>query len=84
MAAALGFAVTDTTTFNVVLGYFDQTNSDIVAGQIDDLTTVHVNLWWQPVSRFRLGAEGIWGNNDILGASTEDALRFQLGAEFYF
>ena len=84
VAAALGFAVTDTTTFNVVLGYFDQTNSDIVAGQIDDLTTVHVNLWWQPVSRFRLGAEGIWGNNDILGASTEDALRFQLGAEFYF
>ncbi len=84
VAAALGFGLTETTTMNVVLGHFDQTRNDIVAGQIDDLTTVHVNLWWQPASEFRMGVEGVWGNNDIVGAGTNDALRFQLGAEFYF
>ncbi|MGI9414637.1 MAG: hypothetical protein ACR2PM_13260, partial [Hyphomicrobiales bacterium] len=84
VAAALGLGVTETVTMNFVLGYFDQTRSDIIAGQIDDLTTVHANMWWQPVDRFRMGVEGMWGNNDIAGAGTEDALRFQFGAEFYF
>ena len=41
VAAALGLGVTETVTMNFVLGYFDQTRSDIIAGQIDDLTTVH-------------------------------------------
>ena len=65
VVAALAIGVTDTTTMNVAVGYYDQANSDSVAGQIDDLTTVHVNLIWQPVSRFRMGVEGMWGDNDL-------------------
>ena len=80
----LGFGVTDTTTVNLVLSYFDQANSDIVAGQTDDLMTVHANVYWQPVNAFRFGFETIWGNHDAVGAGTNDALRFQFGAQFYF
>ena len=84
VVAALAVGVTDTTTLNVAVGYYDQDAGDSVAGQIDDLTTVHVNLIWQPVSRFRMGVEGMWGDNDVLGGGTNDALRFQFGAWFFF
>ena len=84
VAAALAIGVTDTTTMNFVVGYYDQDTGDSVAGQIDDLTTVHVNLIWQPVSRFRMGVEGMWGDNDPIAGGSNDALRFQFGAWFFF
>ena len=84
IVAALAIGVTDTTTMNVAVGYYDQANSDSVAGQLDDLTTVHVNLIWQPVSRFRMGIEGMWGDADPVGGNSNDALRFQFGAWFFF
>ena len=43
-----------------------------------------VNIIWQPVSRFRMGVEGMWGDNDVIGGGTNDALRFQFGAWFFF
>ena len=90
VVAALAIGVTDTTTFNVAVGYYDADAGDSIqsdAGTVpDDLTTVHVNLIWQPVSRFRMGVEGMWGNNDTLagGVGNNDALRFQFGAWFFF
>ena len=86
VAAALAIGVTDTTTMNFVVGYYDQDAGDSVATQIDDLTTVHVNLIWQPVSRFRMGVEAMWGDNrcDRCSATHQDALRFQFGAWWFF
>ena len=84
VVAALAIGVTDTTTLNLAVGHYDQAAGDSVAGQTDDLTTVHVNLIWQPVSRFRMGVEGMWGDNDVVAGSSNDALRFQFGAWFFF
>ncbi|MGI9415162.1 MAG: porin, partial [Hyphomicrobiales bacterium] len=84
VVAALAIGMTDTTTFNVAVGFYDQKRSDSAAGQIDDLVTVHANIIWQPVSRFRMGIEGMWGQNDLVLGPEEDALRFQFGAWFFF
>ena len=84
VVAALAIGMTDTTTMNVAVGYYDQAAGDSLPGQTDDLTTVHVNVIWQPVSRFRMGVEGMWGNNDVIAGGSEDALRFQFGAWFFF
>ena len=84
VVAALAISMTDTTTMNVAVGHYDQSASDSVFGQTDDMTTVHVNLIWQPVSRFRMGVEGMWGDNDVVEGTYNDALRFQFGAWFFF
>jgi len=80
----LSVGLTDTLTTNVAFGYYSQDGDDIIGGMIDDLVTVHANLIWQPVSRFRMGGEVMWGEVDRKGEDSEDALRFQFGAWFFF
>ena len=82
VVAALAIGVTDTTTFNMALGHYNQI--DGVSAAVDDVTTVHANLIWQPDSRFRMGVEGMWGESDTFGDKRRDALRFQFGAWFFF
>ena len=84
VAAALGISVNESTTLNFVLGHLDRKRGDIVAGMNDDVTTVHSNIMWQPVTSLRMGFEVMWGRNDVVGAGTNDAVRFQLGTDFYF
>ena len=83
-SVAIALGVTDTTTFNVAFGYYDANVNDLITGQVENSATVHVNLIWQPVSRFRMGVEGIYGHNDLRGTHSSDALRFQFGAWFFF
>ena len=83
-SVAIALGVTDTTTLNVAFGYYDARRSDLFPTQIDESATVHVNLIWQPVSRFRMGIEGIYGYNNRAGRHSDDALRFQFGAWFFF
>ena len=84
VVASLAMGVTDTTTLNVAVGHYNQSAGDSVWASVKDVTTVHANLIWQPDSRFRMGAEGIWGTTDVIGFKREDALRFQFGAWFFF
>jgi len=84
VVAALALGVTDTTTMNVAFGHFSNDKGDVVVGMIDDISTLHVNLIWQPVSRFRMGIEGMYGYTDRVGAHGTGALRFQFGAWFFF
>ena len=84
VVAALALGVTDTTTMNVAFGHFSNDKGDVVVGMIDDISTLHVNLIWQPVSRFRMGVEGMYGYTDRVGAHGTGALRFQFGAWFFF
>jgi len=83
-SASLSVPVSETLTTNVAFGYYSQNSGDIIDGMIDDLITVHTNLIWPPVSRFSMGVEGMWGDVDRKGEKSEDALRFQFGAWFFF
>jgi hypothetical protein len=83
-SVAIALGITDTTTMNVAVGYYDANRNDLFPTQVDESATVHVNLIWQPVSRFRMGVEGIYGRTDLAGRAPTDALRFQFGAWFFF
>jgi len=84
VSVAIALGVTDTTTLNVAFGYADNKNSDILVGQLDDVATLHANLIWQPVSRFRMGVEGVYSHQDNKGFHSNHNLRFQFGAWFFF
>ncbi len=45
---------------------------------------VHVNYLWQPVSKLRMGVEGIYAEREIAGGADDDNLRFQFGTWFFF
>jgi hypothetical protein len=87
---ALAFGLTDTTTANLVFGYYDANAGDLLAGGAknavlaDEQISIHANLIWQPVSRFRMGVEAMWGEQELINNQTEDMLRFQFGAWFFF
>jgi hypothetical protein len=84
LVAALSFGLTDTTTANVAFGYVNNNDSDTIQGQVHEMYTIHGNLMWQPVSRFRMGVEAMWGEADYDTAGHDDALRLQFGAWFFF
>jgi hypothetical protein len=84
VVAALSFGLTDTVTANLAGGWVYNNDGDTIAGQVHESMTVHANLIWQPVSRFRMGIEGMWGETDFDTAGTNDDLRFQFGAWFFF
>ena len=83
-SVAIALGVTDTTTVNVAFGYYDAKRGDILVGMLDEAATVHANLIWQPVSRFRMGIEGIYGYADRAGLHSNTNFRFQFGAWFFF
>lgn len=84
VTVALALGVTDTTTMNVAFSYADSKNGDILNGMVDEVMTIHANLIWQPVSRFRMGVEGVYSEADRKGFHSNSNLRFQFGAWFFF
>jgi hypothetical protein len=84
VVGALSFGLTDTVTANAAVGWIHNNDGDTFAGQVHEAMTVHANLMWQPVSRFRMGIEGMYGETDYDTGGTNDDLRFQFGAWFFF
>jgi len=86
VTVSLGLGITDTTTFNVAFSYADNDNSDLLAAAVmeEDVWTLHANIIWQPVSRFRMGLEGMYAESDVFGLHSNHNLRFQFGAWFFF
>ncbi|WP_342644054.1 porin [Rhodoligotrophos ferricapiens] len=84
--------LTDTTTFNLGVGYLDQNDKDILNAGVKnasvDVLSAHANIIWQPVSQLRLGAEVMWAEReriDMAGKKgRDDAWRGQIGAWFFF
>jgi hypothetical protein len=45
---------------------------------------VHVNYLWQPVSKLRMGLEGIWQEDTYGGGLDDDNIRIQFATWFFF
>ena len=88
VAVGLSFNINDTTSFNVGWGFDRVTDSvGVLDGAEVDVMTVHANILWQPVSQMRLGWEVMWGQidrEDDPYHGTQDAVRAQFGAWFFF
>jgi opacity protein-like surface antigen len=67
VTAGLTFNVNDTTSINIEGGYAQNVDADEnVLLLVDNVTTVHGNILWQPVKQLRLGWEAMWGRNDLI------------------
>lgn len=92
--AGLIFDVTDTTQINLGWGLTKMDKKDVLATGLNnrniEVMSAHANILWRPVKQLRLGWEVMWGERertDFTRASntkTDDALRGQFGAWFYF
>ena len=45
---------------------------------------IHVNYMWQPVSKLRMGVEGIYSKQKLYNGSSDDNIRAQFGTWFFF
>lgn len=50
----------------------------------ESASKIHVNYLWQPVSKLRMGIEGIYGEREIAGGADDDNLRIQFATWFFF
>lgn len=83
-SASAHIALSDALSSNLAWGYVDFDGADTIAGQEDHLQSAHVNLIWQPVSKLKMGVEGMWAERKVIGAGTPDAFRAQFGTWFFF
>jgi len=83
-SASARIAFTDAVASNLAWGYIDFDGADTIAGQEDYLQSVHANLMWQPVTKLKMGVEGMWAERKVKGAGTPDAFRAQFGTWFFF
>jgi len=85
----LSLKVSDTSSVNGVFGFHDYEAASLTglpAGTLaDEAYSVHLNYIWQPVSKLRMGVEGIWGHTEEIGGAPDtENIRIQFGAWFFF
>jgi opacity protein-like surface antigen len=67
VTAGLTFNVNDTTSINIEGGYAQNVDAgDNPLLLVDNVTTVHGNILWQPVKQMRLGWEVMWGRENFI------------------
>jgi len=76
--------MTPTTTLNAVYGYFHQDSSSALVAVDEERQSVHVNIMWQPVSKFRLGLEGNYRYRETRLGADNDNFRIHAAAFFFF
>ncbi|MET0483676.1 MAG: hypothetical protein ABWZ27_12335, partial [Aestuariivirgaceae bacterium] len=71
VTAGLTFNINDTTSFNIEGGFAENLDDDNIrltdefgGFGVENVTTVHANILWQPVKQMRLGWEVMWGRNN--------------------
>ncbi len=63
---------------------FDDDASSLVAALSESLQSVHLNLWWSPVPKARVGFEYMHGWRETYEGKEGDAARLQLGVQYSF
>ena len=76
--------LSEASSINAAWSYSDTSTKGL--NETDDEThqKVHANYMWQPVSKLRMGFEGIWSQRERVNNDDQDNLRFQLGTWFFF
>jgi hypothetical protein len=76
------FKMSEASTFNAAYSSFRVTDNR-PAGFDRGADKIHVNYLWQPVSKLRMGVEGIWANREATGGD-QDNIRIQFATWFFF
>ena len=81
--AGLHLAVSDTSSVNLSYGRFENDNPGQSNG-LDTVQTVHANYMFSPWPATNFGFEVIYGDNEVAGGGSGDAVRLQFGAQRSF
>ena len=84
-AAGASLRLSEASSINAAYSEAVASNNNLGgAGVSKRFTKVHVNYMWQPVSKLRMGIEGIYAEREVAGGSNDDNLRLQFGTWFFF
>jgi len=77
---------TDTVRSNATFGHteINLDDANTLGGANESLSSVHLNLMWNPVPRVRIGAEYIYAMRDVQDGREGDFSRIQASARFDF
>ncbi len=70
-------------TGGLTLGYFE-VNDTFAATDTDNISTVHLSLFYKPTERMTVGAELAYGRREIVSGASDDATRLQTSVQFNF
>ncbi len=87
-AAGVRLRLNFDSTINAAYSYAHQEDDAIINALLPGLSQtqqkINVNYMWRPVSRLRMGLEGIWAYQELQSGAEDDNLRLQFGTWFYF
>ncbi len=75
--------LSEASSINANYGYEHHGNA-LASADTRTLQTAHLNYMWQPVSKLRMGLEGIWIERTLAGGVDDDNVRVQFGTWFFF
>ncbi len=78
------FRLSEASSINGAYSYAARSTENLGATDNRAFRKVHVNYLWQPVSKLRMGFEGIYAERTVAGGADDDNLRFQFGTWFFF
>jgi hypothetical protein len=82
-AVGASFKLSEASTINAGYSAVHVTDNR-AASSIKSEEKVHVNYLWQPVSKLRMGVEGIWQEDTYGGGLDDDNIRLQFATWFFF
>ena len=83
-AVGASFKLSEASSINAAYSYARASSKNLAAASNQRFEKVHVNYLWQPVSKLRMGFEGIYAERGLAGGVDDDNLRFQFGTWFFF
>jgi opacity protein-like surface antigen len=83
-AAGATLKLSEASSINAAYSYAAREKKNLGGAQDRAWEKIHVNYLWQPVSKLRMGVEGIYAERTIAGGADDDNLRFQFGTWFFF
>jgi hypothetical protein len=77
------FKLSEASTINAAYSSVNVTDNRATAA-LKSADKVHVNYMWQPVSKLRMGVEGIWQEDTYGGGLDDENIRIQFATWFFF
>lgn len=83
-AVGASLNLSEASSINAAYSTSHASSKNLAAASTQDATKVHVNYMWQPVSKLRMGLEGIYSERELVGGADDDNIRIQFGTWFFF
>ncbi len=83
-AVGARFKLSEASSINGAYSYAGASSQNLGPTSNKTFEKVHINYLWQPVSKLRMGFEGIYAYREVAGGADDDNLRFQFGTWFFF